>query len=278
MLKKSVILNAIIFFAAVGALCQAQSQSQSAAQPWPQAQNDASLKLEFDVATVKPSPPNEQSAGIKPLPGGQTYVATGVPVRLMIRLMFHLTPNQISGGPSWLDSDLYDVTAKADRPRNIDELHIMFQNLLIDRFKLQFHTDTKEMSAYTLAVDKSGSKITPNTGPEPFDIPYSGVGFGKLKFTHVSMSYFTWFLAGFPPIGRPVVDGTDLKGFYDFTLEWAPELPPGVDPEVVAKLPPTNGLDIFAAIQKELGLKLEPGKAQVAVMVIDHAEKPTDDN
>jgi uncharacterized protein (TIGR03435 family) len=278
MLKKSVILNAIIFLAALGAFSEVQSQAHSAAQPSSQAQADASPKLEFDVASVKPSPPNEQAGGIKPLPGGQTYVATGVPVRLMIRLMFHLTPNQISGGPSWLDSEAYDVSAKADRPRNIDDLHIMFQNLLIDRFKLQFHSETKEMSAYTLTVDKAGSKMTANTGPETYDIPYSGIGFGKMKFTHVSMSYFTWFLAGFPAIGRPVVDQSGLKGFYDFTLEWAPELPPDADPAIVAKLPPTNGLDIFAAIQKELGLKLESGKAPVSVMVIDHAEKPTGDN
>jgi uncharacterized protein (TIGR03435 family) len=273
-LKHPATLLAILLLAALGGICQTQTQSQS--QPQTQTQSDTVPKLEFEVASVKPAKPDPEGMIIKPLPGGQIYQARNANVRLMIRLMFHLTDDQLSGGPSWLGNDIYDVDAKADRPRTLEELHVMFQNLLIDRFKLQFHTETKVMSAYALTVDKSGAKMTVNPSPENFDIPYRGVGFGEMQFTHVSMPYFTWFLAGFPAIGRPVVDQTGLKQFYDFTLEWAPEIPPGADPEIVAKLPPTNGLDMFTAIRQELGLKLESGKVPVPVMIIDHAEKPTE--
>ena len=86
------------------------------------------------------------------MPGGQTYNATNVPVKLMIKLMYHLNDRQISGGPGWLDTELYDVHAKADRPHSLEELHVMFQNLLVDRFRLQFHRDTKELSAYALVI------------------------------------------------------------------------------------------------------------------------------
>ena len=94
-------------------------------------------RLEFEVASIKPSKPGTQGGGIKPLPGGQTYVATGVPVRVMILLMYHLNVSQLSGGPDWLTTDLYDVDAKADGPHTVDELHTMFQHLLEDRFKLR---------------------------------------------------------------------------------------------------------------------------------------------
>src|SRR5262249_20800976 len=98
----------------------------------------AQNRLEFEVASVKPSKPDARGGGIKPLPGGQTYVATNMPVKLMIKLMHHLNDRQISGGPAWLDTDRYDIEAKADGPHNLEELHLMFQNLLADRFKLQF--------------------------------------------------------------------------------------------------------------------------------------------
>lgn len=255
-LKQSPVLLAFLLLSAAGGLSQVKQ--------------DKAPRLEFEVASVKPSKPDAQGGGIKPLPGGQTYVATNVPVKLMIRLMFHLNNRQISGGPGWLATDLYDVEAKADRPRTIDELHVMFQNLLIDRFNLQFHKEMRTLPAFELVVDKSGSKLTENHSPENFDIPVRP-GFGKMDATHCSMSYFSWLLSQF--LDQPVIDQTGLTQFYDFKLEWTPEPPPGVDP---ARLPPTNGPDIYTALREQLGLKLESRKGPVEVMVIDHVQKPSE--
>jgi uncharacterized protein (TIGR03435 family) len=261
-LKHSAMLTTILLLTAVGGLCQVKT--------------DTVPRLEFDVASVKPSKPGAEGGGIKPLPGGQTYVATNVPVKLMIKLMYHLNDREISGGPGWLDTDLYDVEAKADSPHNIDELHVMFQNLIVDRFKLQFHKETRILPAYELVVDKSGAKLTENKSPEHFDIPIRGTGRGKFQATHCSMSYFAWILSQM--LDRPVLDETGLVQFYDFKLEWTPEPPPdlGARADAGANLPPTNGPDIFTALREQLGLKLDSHKGPVGVMIIDHVERPSE--
>ena len=260
--KHSAMLTAIFLLTAAAGLAQLKT--------------DTAPRLEFEVASIKPSKPGADGGGIKPLPGGQTYVATNVPVKLIIKLMFHLNDRQISGGPGWLETDLYDVEAKADGPHTIDELHVMFQNLLVDRFKLQFHKEMRTLPAYELVVDKSGAKLPENHSPEHFDIPVRPTGFGKLEATHCSMSYFSWILS--QRLDRPVIDQTGLAQFYDFKLEWTPEPPPGLAgrPDVAANLPPTNGPDIFTALREQLGLKLDSRKGPVEVMVIDNVERPSE--
>ena len=104
-------------------------------------------RLTFEVASIKPFKPvagGRGGGGIKPKAAGQGYDAVGVPVRLMISVMYRIPVQRITGGPGWLDSDLWTVEAKADRAYNTDDLHTMFQNLLADEFKLKFHKDTKE--------------------------------------------------------------------------------------------------------------------------------------
>ena len=260
-LKHSAMLVTVFALASASGLCRLKT--------------DTPQRLEFEVASIKPSNPNADGGGIKPLPGGQSYIATNAPVKLMIKLMFHLNDRQISGGPGWIETDLYDVDAKADGPHTIDELHVMFQNLLIDRFKLQFHKEMRTLPAYELVVDRSGPKLTENHTPEHFDIPVRGTGFGKLEATHCSMSYFSWLLS--QRLDRPVIDRTGLGRFYDFKLEWTPEPPPGLAarPEAAANLPATNGPDIFTALREQLGLKLDSHKGPVEVMVIDHVEGPS---
>lgn len=260
--KHSAMLATVFVLATANGFCQLKT--------------DTTPRLEFEVASIKPSNPDANGGGIKPLPGGQTYVAQSVPVKLMIRLMFHLNNRQISGGPGWLETDLYDVEAKADGPHTIDELHVMFQNLLIDRFKLQFHKEMRTLPAYELVVDKSGPKLTENHSPEHFDIPVRGTGRGKLEATHCSMSYFSWLLS--QRLDQPVINQTGLGQFYDFKLEWTPEPPPGLAarPDAEANLPPANGPDLFTALREQLGLKLESHKGPVEVMVIDHVERPSE--
>ncbi len=266
MIKKLELLIPTVVCAAASGLCQANPP--------------AAPRLEFEVASIKPSKPGADGGGIKPMASGQGYIVEGAPVRLMILLMYHLNRNQLSGGPSWLDNELYDIEAKADGPHTVDELHTMFKNLLADRFKLQFHMDKKVLPAYALIVDRSGPKVKENPSAETFDVPIRAVGRqGRLDIaaTHSSMSYFVWFLSQF--LEQPVVDLTGLSKFYDFTLEWTPPEPPpglGAAGGGDAGLPLANGPDLFTAVREQLGLKLESRKLPVDVMVIDHIERPSE--
>jgi len=240
------------------------------------AQPQSGTPLAFEVASVKLSKPGGRSGGIRPLPGGQTYIAQNAPVKLIMKLMFHLTDQQISGAPSWFDTEFYDVEAKAEHPSTLEQLHQMFQSLLIERFKIQFHRETRELPTYLLTVDKSGSKMKVNNSPNDFsDFPLRAAGRGKMLGERESMSHFAWSLA--QQLGRPVVDKTGLDGNYDFTFEFTPE-PVGLKGAIEARdaPPASDSPSIFVALKEQLGLKLESHKGPVEILVIDHAEKPSE--
>jgi len=237
---------------------------------------DKPARLTFEVASVKPSPPGGRGGGIRAQPGGQRYSAQNVPVKLMISLMYKVPLRQITGGPAWIESDLFDIEAKADHSYSLDDLHIMFQNLLADRFKLKFHKEYKEGAVYTLSLDKSGSKMKVNDSPEPFDFPIQGGKDGVTLGNHVSMQYFCWWLGQvLQRDGRPVIDKTGLTGNYDFKLSFVPDLPPDFPKE---NLPPgfLDRPSLFDALREQLGLRLQPGKGPVEYYVIDSAEKPSE--
>ena len=222
---------------------------------------------------------------IKALPGGQEYRTEGAPVKLMISLMYKVPMRQISGGPDWINTDGWDISAKADKSYNLDDLHIMFQNMLADRFKLQFHRETRTLPAWVLSAEKGGSKMKINEEPEPFEIPIQFGGGGPpptpptFNGRRVNMEYLCWWLGqqvnGAQQVDRPVVDQTGLKGFYDFKLTYAPDLSGRVGPN--GEQPPSfDGPNLFQALKEQLGLKLESSKGAVVVFVIDHVEKPAD--
>lgn len=249
-------------------------------------QSEKKAPLAFEVASVKPSDLAARAGGIRPLPGGQTYVAEAAPLKLMIRLMYKITDSQIVGGPDWMGTALFDVRAKAEKPSSVDDLHEMFQTLLADRFKLKFHREMRTLPALVLTVDKPGSKMKPNESTEPFDVPIKLASGGrppappKFAGTHVPMEYLRWWLGQAvgnfrPGQERPVVDKTGLTGFYDFTLEFAPDLS-GLNTVEGTAPPQFDGPTIFTALREQLGLKLESAKGPVEVFVIDHAEKPTE--
>src|ERR1700693_412980 len=167
-------------------------------------------RLTFDVVSIRPTKPGGRGGGIKPQPGGQEYKAENVPVKLMISLMYKVPIRQITGGPGWLDNDFYDVDAKADHSYNLDDLHVMFQNLLADEFKLKFHKETKEGPVYALMLDKLGSKMKINNSVQYFEIPIQGGPGGVIVGKRVPMQYFSWWLgnAALQRDERPVIDKT----------------------------------------------------------------------
>jgi len=163
------------------------------------------------------------------------------------------------------------MDAKAEKPSSLDDLNLMLQDLLVERFKLKFHRETKELPVYALTVDKGGPKLHEAQGAGNPSIDFRQEPFLHVKMhaTSVPMDYFAWRLG----LDRPVIDLTKLKGSYDFDLAYTAELPPGLEEGPNGTPIDVSGPSIFEAVQKQLGLKLERQKGPVEVVVIDHAEK-----
>ena len=226
----------------------------------------------FDVASVKRSPPPTGTginSSMKLDPGRLT--CTNVSLKKLIYESYGVKDYQISG-PDWLGTEIYDIAATLPPGTTGDDVMLMIQNLLAERFKVTLHRDTKEFPVYALVVGKNGSKLQ--------EVEFgrgstSGMP-GKLTATRIAMRNLTEFLSR--QTGRPVLDMTGLKGFYSFTLNYAPDEAPSAPIPGAPPLPEsTVGASLFTAIQEQLGLKLEARKAPIEILVIDHAEKiPTE--
>jgi uncharacterized protein (TIGR03435 family) len=296
-------------------------------------------KPSFDVISIKPAAP----LGNGPIRiGGGTqgdrFTMNSANLRMLLQMAYQQAGNTplggqltIIGGPGWMDSDRYDVQAKADCsggtiPR--ERVQLMVQSLLEDRFQLKAHKETRELPIYTMVVAKDGPKIkrsadqTPATPPIPLPSPCEapananpppfpppgrgnpfapgapvprgsmmiGMGNGTMTMRAAAQPFLAIVRMLQQQVGRTIVDKTGLEGLYDFELTFSPEglsspfgrglpmPPPGLGapagpasaPTAVDPLP-----SLFTAIQ-ELGLKLEPGKGPVEVLVIDAVEKPTE--
>jgi uncharacterized protein (TIGR03435 family) len=245
----------------------------------------ADPNLKFEVATLKASPAGQERTGpcgIRPQPGGQTYSADCTSLKGFLTVVYRIKPDQITGGPAWADNDRFEMRGKAEKPSNADELHVMLRNLLIERCKLQYHFEKKELPIYALTVDKGGPKLTPheakNAGDPWIDQTQAQFLHVKMVATFCPLDYLAFRLGQM--MDRPVVDMTGLKGGYDFTLEFTRELPPNIPETAQINGSPidTSGLTVYEAVQKQLGLKLERQKGPAPILVIDHAEKPAEGN
>jgi uncharacterized protein (TIGR03435 family) len=237
-------------------------------QPAPASSKAAVPPPVFDVAAIHPVDMAARAATcyMRGQPGGQTFTGRCIPLRLMIKYAYKIVDSQIAGGPSWIDSDLFDFEAKSDRSVTRDEVAAMFQAFIADRFHLQFHRETRTLPSFVLTVDKSGSKMTANTSTYEWEIPVQNIP-GKIptvKGVRCPMYYLSWWIG--QREDRAVIDKTGLTGFWDFTLAYLPgEMAAHSDAE---------GQPLEKAIREQLGLKLESGKGPVEVYVIDHVEKP----
>jgi uncharacterized protein (TIGR03435 family) len=236
--------------------------------------------LRFEVASLKPSNGTVQGGGIRPAPGGQRYEARNCPIKLMIQVAYRVKAEQIVGGPSWLDTDRFDMDAEAEKPSGIDELHVMLMNMLVDRLHLTFHREKREMPIYALTVDKGGAKLKPHqaaNGGDPW-IDQTTEKFLHIKMTAtaVTLDYLAFRLSAL--MDRPVVDLTNAPGGYDFNLEYTQDLPLGFPAggRINGEEPDTSGPSVFDALKQQLGLELKAQKGLAEVIVIDHVERPTD--
>jgi uncharacterized protein (TIGR03435 family) len=260
----------------------------------------------FEVASVKSNVSGDGARGIGTPPGGR-FMMTNLPLRTMLRFAYDVQDVQIVGGPPWLNTEFFDIEAKAPsdqinaggqvRPA---ALKTMLRGLLVDRFKLSTRRETRQLPIYALVVARNDRRLGTQLIPAAVDCealdrngqspPPSKPGApqpcgGLLQFGHLilhgwSMSRLATNLATWAE--RLVVDRTNLQGGYDLNLEWSPDQRPQFDalggPARRVEIPADRtGPSLFTAVEEQLGLKLESTTGPVDVLVIDHVEKPSPD-
>jgi uncharacterized protein (TIGR03435 family) len=242
--------------AALGLLASLTIYAQAPARP------------QFEVVSIKPHDPAVTAGGLKETPNGINY--SRVTLYQCITTAYRVSAFQISGKASEdraVMGERYDILATADHAVTKDERRLMLQALLSDRFGLQLHREQKEMAVLALAADGKRLKLDRTEGGESsVKIVPSGV-----SFRNTSMQGFADFLSRLSSIQRPVLDRTSLDGDFNFILSQSDSQPgdAGPDKRTVSDWP-----SIFADLH-DLGLRLEPARAPVEMLMIDHAEKPS---
>jgi uncharacterized protein (TIGR03435 family) len=243
----------------------------------------------FEVASVKPNR-ERQLLRFSILPGGQ-LITTGYTLIDIIRHAFDTNPEQLIGAPDWAMREAFDIIARAAHGTSGGSRQTMemLRSLLRTRFKLQAHVESREMPVYVMRVAQPG-KIGPQLRPSDIDCggfvagrseapeqnagPQCGnrisqtnvAGTYRFQLRGRSMPRLAADLQGFAR--RPVIDETGLSGLFDADIEFALDVSASIPPE---------GITVFTAVEEQLGLKLEPTRGSVEVMVIDHIERPTPD-
>lgn len=214
----------------------------------------------FEVASIRPNA-NPGHNNIEPAPGRLTM--SSVSLNTCLKYAYHVTSHQIAG-PPWIDTQTFDIVATALGATGQD-VRPLVQTLLADRFKLALHHETRELAGFALTVAKDGPKFRESEGDGE-----GNMNGGRILIAdRTNMAKFAELLSG--PMRGPVVDQTGLKGRYDFKLDLTPFLKVG--PEEASP----DSVAVFRAAVGQLGLKLEPKKLPLDVLVIDHIEKiPTE--
>src|SRR5579863_8997002 len=238
---------------------------------------------QFEVASIKPAAPDARGRSIRPSPGGRVTISN-MPLKELMTLAWKIQPYQIVGGPPWLDSATFDISAKAQDTLKDGEMQLLLQSLIEDRFQVAHHMETRELPIYALVMARKDGKFGPRltetkeggcTTPDPSRPPSPPPGPGQplprncgqmqtglkmIRAVGIQISLLTPMLSRL--LGRTVVDKTGLTGKYDVDVEWT------YDESIVLQLPPDapkpvsdgSGPSIFTALQEQLGLKLESQK------------------
>jgi len=231
----------------------------------------------FDVATIKPAPPDTKAGRYITMQGTNRFMAKYYTLKLLIAAAYNVSPKVISGGPAWAEGDHFDIVALTPgetRPSQPEQM-AMLRTLLTDRFKLSFHREEREFSIYALEVAKTGPKLKESAAAASDPAQLISTVYSDhlhLPARNATMGDFASLLQR-ALLDRPVVDRTGLTGKYDFDLDWAPdESQFGGEVPVApadAQAPP-----FFKAIEEQLGLHLEATRGTVDALVIDRAEPP----
>ena len=246
---------------------------------------DADVKLPgFDVASVKENKSDSHSMRWMYTADGVSM--TNLSLANLIADAYNIKQYLISGGPSWVNSDSFDIDAKVDaadvgtyKKLSPAQHRLMMQKLLADRFHLAAHIETKTLPVYDLVVASGGSKLKPaaldpqpppdtNTSDPPKPRGMIRMGRGTVELQDMPFGALVEQL-GYA-VNRTVINKTGLTGKYDLSLKWTPDDQDPADTSSDNQAP-----HLFTALQEQLGLKLEPSKGPVDTLVIDHVEMPT---
>ncbi|MBZ5577673.1 MAG: TIGR03435 family protein [Acidobacteriia bacterium] len=236
-------------------------------------------KLEFEVASIKPSPTTQLGFGFNVT--ATEMSSPNISLAGAILFAFELHASQVSGLPGWAETVPYAIVAKlppGGEPTD-DQLRTMLKNLLRSRFGLSFHTEKREVSVYAIAIGKNG----PDGIKMVIDNDSGGrMGAqrpGRVSFQGITMSNLATVLQ-LRVLDRPVIDQSGLKARYDFTLDWRPDefqFPRLSAAQRAAGIAAADASpDLFTAFEEQLGMKLEAKKASVDVLVIESVSKPTE--
>jgi uncharacterized protein (TIGR03435 family) len=231
----------------------------------------------FDVASIRPQAPDDHLFFVRPPTRGQ-FTANGTVAKLLVMLAYDVQESQIANGPSWFETEKWDIQAKSENDQHsVAETRLMLQHLLADRFGLRLHRSTEQRPVYVLTVNKGGPKfkVSESTSTN------LQVGPNSIFLQAGTIDRLTGVLA--TALGRPVVDRTGLTGSYDLTVQWddAPVrdggLPGTSDPQSRLAATPagTERGSIFTAMRDQLGLRLDAQRAPVDVLVIDDIRRPS---
>jgi uncharacterized protein (TIGR03435 family) len=231
----------------------------------------------FEVASIKPNISGDRWESLSPVTGGR-FDARNVTLVWLLKTAYHVEPFQIGGVPLWGNAERFDLLARAsDDHATPEQIRVMLQTLLADRFQLALHREDREQPIFALVVAKSGSKLAKakhdtcaeSTMQHPcggFRIANRSRMFGDTVTVQQFAAELTYMM------GRMVVDRTGIPGLYDIHVEWTPEHF-GPEPGTEVKPDEANGT-LFTAIQEQLGLRLQAGKAPVETIVVDRVSRP----
>jgi uncharacterized protein (TIGR03435 family) len=245
----------------------------------------------FEVVSVKPNVSVDPPSSPRISPGRFSW--SNATLRQLIQVAYEVRPFQLIALPDWADTARFDVTATASFPASPQQMNVMLQRVLADRFDLSAHRDKSELSVYALVLARRDGKLGPGIhsaavdceaiAAKPLDSDtaqsdYAGcapqMGLTRMKTPGFHMPGLARALMRI--LDRPVVDKTNLAGAFDIELSWTPDptmLPNGVPSPTVSP----GGPSIFTALEEQLGLRLVSDRAAVDVLVIDRLSRPKPD-
>lgn len=238
----------------------------------------------FDVVSVKRNPEPGTNYPLSPPIGGR-LVLRNQTVRGLISSSYGVQDYQIIGGPSWLRSDGFDIDARVEAavPPSPQQMLLRVRTLLADRFKLVMRKEQRELSVYRLVLARRDGRLGPKIRRRPCvarpqaDVPVrdeqqiscgTSVGVGTMVVGGGTMRLLAQQLGRYAGIERPVIDATNLADQVSWELKWTPDLGDGTAP--------VDGVSIFTALQEQLGVRLEPARSRVDVLVVDSVEQPSE--
>ena len=230
----------------------------------------------YEIATIKLSDPDQKGKGFGGPPG--QFMTRNTTLDDLMMYAYKVHTKQLVNGPSWMDSEKFDIQAKPDTPGqpSDEQSRRMMQKLLVSRFGLKFHEEKRDIPAFVLTVAKGGPKLDKSTADPNTPSSFFFRQLGNLTIRNISMPDFASWMQ--TVLDRPVVDHTQIEGRFDGKLVWNPDetqfavFGPPPKPSTAPDAPPP----LYQAIQEQIGLKLDAQKTGVTVLVLDHVEKPSE--